>query len=74
MEQTKEGHSLGLLAHVSLGSLGLDLGVTLVAERPPRVLDKAQVSKLLATHLTAEALRMPGGVHGPDDTAGDELT
>ncbi len=64
---------LCLLAHVSLGSVSLDLCVALVAERPPRILDKAQVRKLLVTHLTAEALRVPGRIHGLDDTANDEL-
>ena len=35
-----------------------------MAQRPALVLDEAQVSQLLVTHLAAEALGMPGGAHG----------
>ena len=37
------------------------------------VLDEAEVGQLLVAHLAGEALRVPGGHHGLDDAADDEL-
>ena len=40
----------------------------------PLVLDKADVSQFLVAEDTLEALRVPGGSHGTDHTANDEVT
>ena len=64
---------LALVAHVSAGALQADARVTVVAERLVAVLDEAEVGQLLAAHVTAEAGRVPAGVHRLDDAPDDEL-
>lgn len=55
-------------------ALGLLTVVARPAEVPACVLHKAQVSQLHVAQLTAEAARMPVGVHGLDHAADDKLT
>ena len=64
---------LALLTHVLAETLRFDLGVALVTEGAALVLHKAQIRQLLVTHLAAEALGVPSGIHGLDDTADNEL-
>lgn len=46
----------------------------LAQRHSPLVLDKADVSQFLVAEDTLEALRVPGGSHGTDHTANDEVT
>ena len=64
---------MALLAHVSAGPFCLDLGVALPAQRPSLVLDEPEVGQLLVAHFAGEALRVPGRIHGLDDSSNDEL-
>jgi len=65
--------AVALLAHVLAHPIRLHLLVALVAKSSSLVFDEPQVSQLFVTHLTGEALCMPGGLHRLDDPANDEL-
>lgn len=66
-------YGMALLAHVLAHALGLHLRVALVTEGSSLIFDESEIGQLLVTHLAGEALRVPGGHHGLDDTSNDEL-
>lgn len=61
------------MAHIFAEGFGLDPRIALVTERSASIADEAQVGKLLHAEFAGEALRVPVGVHGLDDTANDEF-
>jgi len=66
-------HGVALLTHISSGPFCLDLCVAFPAESPSLIFNEAKICQLFVTHLTGEALRVPGRVHGLDHSSHDEL-
>jgi len=64
---------VAFLAHVFAQSGCFHLGIAIVAQGPALVLDEAEVRQFFMTHLTCEAVGVPGHLHGLNNSSYDEL-